>query len=782
MKRRLSLLVLAVLLVLLSSEIAGAQGLGTSYIIVHALNPEGVEIGSIEGMGLHFWPVYDGDSQIGYIAHNEETHNQPISISSGVHTIKVEFNGMILEQNVTLEPGETKQLVFIFNRVEINNNVLSFSLSDTAYGEKTMDGLTNIRADWTGTNFDDSFLGPSGKVASYGRYCTYYLNASGTVTSTPTSFVADISMELSADDSNSYVLQLLSCNLAVKKHLADATTNFDFWYSQNSTVADISNASHPAMGLYGIFMAYCVPNSWDREPLYSWAELRDQHYSMALLDASKNYGLTVMGDKCLLGWAGWVGNQHPPVSASQTMNWSLLGENWVMSSVPYDMLGTGIECGAIHPPVASFTYAPEKPMVGGNIIFDASDSQGEIVGYQWDWGDEQSESLTNPKTSHVFETPAVYTITLTVIDNDGLTDSFSEELDLTLKNGDLLLCRSYSSFIPNVDFWTHVGIYVEESNKVVEATGGSKVVTSPLAEWSWFGQNGRSETCVEAIRVKTNDSTRDKAVAFALDKVGQPYDLCSILLNKKQEGGDCWLCEKWYCSELVWAAYLSASGGQINLDQDELGLVSPDDIDSDDDVEMIGEHKEAIPQRVYWLILWGEAYSPVDLEIIDPDGFILDKQRSGIPGAMYEEVDRNEDGHLNDLFAIPEPKAGNYLIQIVPEPNALPTDTYSLEVTSNGQTTVLAKDVQIQDIPMPGYIFEVTIVGDFCGANFTDTDGYVDVWDLMQFADHWHTRTGEGNWDTKFDLTGPSFEDLDGYIDVWDLMAFADHWHEGQKP
>lgn len=74
------------------------------------------------------------------------------------------------------------------------------------------------------------------------------------------------------------------------------------------------------------------------------------------------------------------------------------------------------------------------------------------------------------------------------------------------------------------------------------------------------------------------------------------------------------------------------------------------------------------------------------------------------------------------------------------------------------------------------------LIGDFCGENFTDPDGYVDVWDLMQFADHWHTRTGDGNWDAKFDLKGPDFGNPDGYIDVWDLMVFADHWHEGQKP
>ena len=75
-----------------------------------------------------------------------------------------------------------------------------------------------------------------------------------------------------------------------------------------------------------------------------------------------------------------------------------------------------------------------------------------------------------------------------------------------------------------------------------------------------------------------------------------------------------------------------------------------------------------------------------------------------------------------------------------------------------------------------------SIIGDFCGSGFGLPDGYVDVWDLMQFADHWHTSTGDANWDVKFDLSGPSFGNPDGYIDVWDLMTFADHWHEGEPP
>jgi len=76
----------------------------------------------------------------------------------------------------------------------------------------------------------------------------------------------------------------------------------------------------------------------------------------------------------------------------------------------------------------------------------------------------------------------------------------------------------------------------------------------------------------------------------------------------------------------------------------------------------------------------------------------------------------------------------------------------------------------------------VWITGDFCGVDFGSEDGYVDVWDLMQLADHWHTRPSDSNWDAKFDLAGPDFGDIDDYVDIWDLMVFADNWHKGQKP
>lgn len=102
------------------------------------------------------------------------------------------------------------------------------------------------------------------------------------------------------------------------------------------------------------------------------------------------------------------------------------------------------------------------------------------------------------------------------------------------------------------------------------------------------------------------------------------------------------------------------------------------------------------------------AKSPVDLVIIDPDGEIITKEKVQSPTMEYEVYDVDGDGKLDDIVIGGERKLGNYLIQIVPEPDALPTDTYSLEVTANGQTIVFAENVPISDIPRIPYILRST--------------------------------------------------------------------------
>jgi parallel beta-helix repeat protein len=76
------------------------------------------------------------------------------------------------------------------------------------------------------------------------------------------------------------------------------------------------------------------------------------------------------------------------------------------------------------PPVAD-AGGPYSGPAGEPIMFDASESydrDGTIDFYRWNFGDKTSELLAKQPT-HTYEEEGIYTVTLTVIDNLGATDS-----------------------------------------------------------------------------------------------------------------------------------------------------------------------------------------------------------------------------------------------------------------------------------------------------------------------------------------------------------------------
>ena len=91
----------------------------------------------------------------------------------------------------------------------------------------------------------------------------------------------------------------------------------------------------------------------------------------------------------------------------------------------------------------------------------------------------------------------------------------------------------------------------------------------------------------------------------------------------------------------------------------------------------------------------------------DPDGLVINKELNEITDTAYvDSEDLNDDGDLDDLIVISDLKLGYYKITVIPEPDAEPTDTYTLTVSTGGTTIVLAEDVPIRDIPDQPYIIK----------------------------------------------------------------------------
>ena len=72
------------------------------------------------------------------------------------------------------------------------------------------------------------------------------------------------------------------------------------------------------------------------------------------------------------------------------------------------------------PPIANFSATDDAPTVGDTVEFDASgsyDPNGEVVSYEWDFGDGTTGE--GVKVSHSYANTGYYVITLTVTDDAG---------------------------------------------------------------------------------------------------------------------------------------------------------------------------------------------------------------------------------------------------------------------------------------------------------------------------------------------------------------------------
>ncbi len=124
------------------------------------------------------------------------------------------------------------------------------------------------------------------------------------------------------------------------------------------------------------------------------------------------------------------------------------------------------------PPTANFTYTPVQPTDLDAVAFNASAStdDGDITGYTWSFGD--NESGNGMTASHIYPDDGTYTVTLTVTDDDGATDSCSR--NVTIDN-----------VPPVADFQYRV---YESNLYIAVEDNGSRDPDGVIEAWQWsFG-------------------------------------------------------------------------------------------------------------------------------------------------------------------------------------------------------------------------------------------------------------------------------------------------------
>lgn len=156
-----------------------------------------------------------------------------------------------------------------------------------------------------------------------------------------------------------------------------------------------------------------------------------------------------------------------------------------------------------------------------------------------------------------------------------------------LEPGDLLFCEiktfSYTYTDPG---WDHVALYIG-NNTFIDASRHGGVRRISLDSLERFTKEMMFGTVQTA-----NQTQKEAAVAFVKQQLGKPFDYYEFFfvpwLNRAKNADI--NASSWYCSELIWAAYLNQG---IDIDVNSWNYppyVPPTEISSDDDVKMFAEH------------------------------------------------------------------------------------------------------------------------------------------------------------------------------------------------
>lgn len=239
-----------------------------------------------------------------------------------------------------------------------------------------------------------------------------------------------------------------------------------------------------------------------------------------------------------------------------------------LSGVPGAVGGEAIGGGEIawadilnSPPSAGFGYSPTGPVAGESVSFtdESTDPDNNISSWSWDFGDGATSNKQNP--SHTYGSGGAYTVTLTVTDDDGASDSTSSTLDVaatweaveTFEDQDL---AEYSGDKTKYGFTTNSfsGSYALEYTN--ELNNGERIIsTSGLSRYPSAGDSIKS-----AVWRKTDGDSAPMLLFGVQDYdnyygIGTESDHDQMLIFKRENGNISRLTQQFALDYSGWAIW-----------------------------------------------------------------------------------------------------------------------------------------------------------------------------------------------------------------------------------
>ncbi|GEM_PF-859982 len=164
-----------------------------------------------------------------------------------------------------------------------------------------------------------------------------------------------------------------------------------------------------------------------------------------------------------------------PVSSDPSptnLSYSSSGKKYIQQTIVNSIDNTDYFLDSIvisNPPVADFTFSVA---CNGQPVNFSDSSTGNIVQWQWDFGDGNSSNLQNPV--HVYQSGGTYFVSLTVTAGGGCSDTFSDSIIINENpSAGFIHSTSLCSLSP-----------IQYTDTSIAPSGGS------IAAWKWSFGNG----------------------------------------------------------------------------------------------------------------------------------------------------------------------------------------------------------------------------------------------------------------------------------------------------